>query len=137
MRAGRDGGQLHHPETKTPGSDAPLPLPGTCTAAIKLQAEPQARWQADAGLAWHGSGLVISTRYGTPCEPRNFLRHFVPRCSAAQVRYIKPHGMRRTCASLVAHCADLGTNLAVSPLAAALCCCSESTKAGRVLATGR
>jgi hypothetical protein len=78
------GGQLHHRETKTPGSDAPLPLPGICTAAFKLQAEQQARWQADAGPAWHDSGLVISTRYGTPYEPRNFLRYFVLRCGAAQ-----------------------------------------------------
>jgi integrase len=96
------GGQLHHRETKTPGSDAPLPLPGICVAAIKLQAEQQARWKAHARQAWHDAGLVITTRYGTPYEPRNFLRHFVLRCRAAGVRYIKPHGMRRTCATLLA-----------------------------------
>jgi integrase len=46
--------------------------------------------------------LVISTAYGTPYEPRNFNRHFASRCRVAGVRYVNPHGMRRTCASLLA-----------------------------------
>jgi len=45
---------------------------------------------------------VITTRYGTPFEPRNFNRQFTARCPKAKVRYIKPDGMRRTCASLLA-----------------------------------
>ena len=98
----RTGRQLHHRETKTPGSDAPLPLPGICSTALKLQAERQSTWKHAAGDAWTGSGLVITTRYGTPFEPRNFNRQFTARCHKAKVRYIKPHGMRRTCASLLA-----------------------------------
>jgi integrase len=35
-------------------------------------------------------------------EPRNFTRHFATRCRIAGVRYITPHGVRRTCASLLA-----------------------------------
>jgi integrase len=42
---------------------------------------------------------VITTRHGKPYEPRNFTRHFASRCRA-RVRYITPHGVRRTCASL-------------------------------------
>ena len=98
----RVGKQLHHRETKTPGSDAPLPLPAICVAAFKLQAEKQAAWRNDAGQAWHDSGLVITTRHGGPYEPRNFTRHFASRCRTAGVRYITPHGVRRTCASLLA-----------------------------------
>jgi integrase len=79
-----------------------LPLPAICAAAIKLQTEKQATWQRRAGQAWREHGLVITTRYGTPYEPRNFTRHFARRCDAAGVRYITPHGMRRTCASLLA-----------------------------------
>lgn len=94
--------QLYHRETKTPGSDAPLPLPAICATALKLQAEQQAGWHSKAGEAWQASGLVITTSYGTPFEPRNFNRSFTARCKAANVRYIKPHGMRRTCASLLA-----------------------------------
>jgi integrase len=98
----RVGKQLHHRETKTPGSDAPLPLPAICVAAFKLQAEKQAAWRHDAGQTWHDRGLVITTRRGGPYEPRNFTRHFASRCRAAGVRYITPHGVRRTCASLLA-----------------------------------
>ena len=98
----RVGKQLYHRETKTPGSDAPLPLPAICLAALRLQIEKQATWQHQAGEAWRDHGLVITTRYGTPYEPRNFTRHFAARCETAGVRYITPHGMRRTCASLLA-----------------------------------
>jgi integrase len=98
----RVGRHLHHRETKTPGSDALLPLPAICAAAIKLQAEKQATWRHDAGQVWRDHGLVITTRRGTPYEPRNFTRHFAARCDAAGVRYITPHGVRRTCASLLA-----------------------------------
>ena len=65
----RTGRQLYHRETKTPGSDAPLPLPGICATALKLQAEEQAAWKLAAEDAWHDSGLVVTTRYGTPFEP--------------------------------------------------------------------
>jgi integrase len=98
----RVGRHLYHRETKTPGSDASLPLPAICAAAIKLQAEKQETWQRHAGQAWRDHGLVITTRHGTPYEPRNFTRHFATRCRTAGVRYITPHGVRRTCASLLA-----------------------------------
>ncbi len=98
----RTGRELHHRETKTPGSDAPLPLPGICATALKLQAERQTDWKRLADDAWNDCGLVITTRYGTPYEPRNFNRQFAARSQKAAVRYIKPHGMRRTCASLLA-----------------------------------
>jgi integrase len=45
---------------------------------------------------------VITTGHGTPYEPSNFTRHFATRCDTAGVRYITPHGVRRTCASLLA-----------------------------------
>jgi integrase len=99
QRAGR---QLHHRETKTAHSDAALPVPAICSAALQHQAEVQVAWQQAAGSAWHDSGLVMTTIYGTPYEPRNFNRHYAARCRTAGVRYIQPHGMRRTCASLLA-----------------------------------
>jgi integrase len=111
----RTGRQLHHRETKTPGSDAPLPLPGICSTALKLQAERQSAWKQAAGDAWSDSGLVITTRYGTPFEPRNFNRQFTTRCRKAKVRCIKPYGMRRTCASLLA-ALDIHLRLAIRVL---------------------
>jgi integrase len=52
--------------------------------------------------AWHDTGLVFTTRYGTPIEPRNFNRFWDRRCEAAGVRRITVRDARRTCASLLA-----------------------------------
>jgi integrase len=51
---------------------------------------------------WQDTGLVFTTTYGTPYEPRNFARHFALRCKKAGVRYIRVHDTRRTCGSLLA-----------------------------------
>jgi integrase len=98
----RTGRQLYHRQTKTPSSDASLPLPGICVAAFKLQAELQAVWKLDAGPVWTDSGLAITTTCGTPFEPRNFNRQFAARCRKAGVRYINPHVTRKTCGTLLA-----------------------------------
>ena len=68
----RSRGQLHHRETETPGSEATLPLPDICVTALKLRTERQARDRAVAEGAWQDTGLVFTTTYGTPYEPRNF-----------------------------------------------------------------
>jgi integrase len=85
---------------KTESSEAPLPLPDVCVAALKLRKEQQ---DADRGRrAWTETGLVFTTHHGTPIEPRNFNRSF-DRCIAkAQVPKITVHGTRKTCGSLLA-----------------------------------
>jgi integrase len=97
----RAGHQLRHRETKTPGSTAVLPLPDICTTALRLRAERQAADRLRADDAWQDNGLVFTSAYGTPYEPRNFNRQFTARCGKAGVRYIKVHDTRRTCASLL------------------------------------
>jgi integrase len=97
----RVGGHLLRRETKTESSDAPLPLPEICTAALKERRARQDEWRHDAGPAWQGTDFVISTRYGLPVEPRNFHRDFKARCAKAGVRPISVHSTRRTCASLL------------------------------------
>ena len=87
-------------QTKTFGSDAILPLPEICVAALKIRAEEREKERINAGDTWTESGLVISTRFGTPFEPRNFNRQFAARCAKAGVRSIRVHDTRRTCASL-------------------------------------
>jgi integrase len=66
-----------------------------------LRAERQAAERIKAGDIWQDTGLVFTTSYGTPYEPRNFARHFALRCSKAGVRYIRVHDTRRTCASFL------------------------------------
>jgi integrase len=93
--------QLRHRETKTPGSTAVLPLPDICITALKLRAEQQGADRDSTDEAWQENGLVFTSVYGTPYEPRNFNRQFAVRCRKAGVRYIKVHDTRRTCASLL------------------------------------
>lgn len=94
--------QLHHRATKTEGSDATLPLPPMCVAALRLRQSQQKADRDKAGAAWHPSGLVFTTRLGRPVEPRNFFRSFVARIPKAGIPRISVHDARRTCGSLLA-----------------------------------
>jgi integrase len=98
----RVGRQLLRRQTKTDSSDAPLPLPALCVTALKLRREQQDTDHACVGVAWIDTGLVFTTRHGTPVEPRKFNRSF-DRCIAkAHVPKITVHGTRKTCGSLLA-----------------------------------
>ena len=94
------GGQLLHRETKTEASEAALPLPGICMTALRIREKDQAAAKAAAGASWVQTGLVFTTRVGTPFEPRNLNRRFETRCAKAGVRRITVHDMRHTCATL-------------------------------------
>ena len=98
----RVGRQLLRRETKTETSDAPLPLPDVCITALKLRRQQQDADRARAGGTWIDTGLVFTTRHGTPIEPRNFTRSFDRRIIKAEVPRITVHGARRTCGSLLA-----------------------------------
>lgn len=94
--------ELLHRETKTETSDATLPLPDICAAALRLRQRAQKQSKAAAGKDWTETGLVFTTRFGTPVDPRNFNRSFEERCRKAGVRRIKVHDTRHTCATLLA-----------------------------------
>jgi integrase len=98
----RVGRQLLRRETKTEGSEAPLPLPDVCVTALKLRRQRQDADRDRAGEVWRDTGLVFTTRYGTPIEPRNFSRSFDRRIVKAGVPRITVHGARKTCGSLLA-----------------------------------
>jgi integrase len=94
--------QLIRRQTKTESSDAPLPLPALCVTALKLRREQQDTDRDHAGDTWISTGLVFTTRHGTPIEPRNFNRSFDRRIIKAEVSKITVHGTRKTCGSLLA-----------------------------------
>ncbi|MFI6906637.1 tyrosine-type recombinase/integrase [Nonomuraea sp. NPDC050394] len=105
--------QLLRREVKTESSEAGLPLPEICLAALKLRQERQERdkeahAQRQEGNGrkppeeWKETGLVFTTRNGSPIEPRNFNRRFDYRIAQAGVRRITVHGTRGTCATLLA-----------------------------------
>jgi integrase len=89
-------------ELKTETSEAPLPLPDLCATALKIRRTKQDADRVRAGDGWIDTGLVFTTRYGTPIEPRNFNRSFERCIAAARVPRITVHGARKTCGSLLA-----------------------------------
>jgi integrase len=97
----RVGGELALRRTKTTSSEAVLPLPDICKEALTSHRAMTNTWRLAAGPAWHDTGLVLSTRYGLPIDPRNFHRKFKERAEAAGVPVVPVHSTRRTCASLL------------------------------------
>ncbi|GAB2678287.1 site-specific integrase [Thalassiella azotivora] len=93
--------ELVRRQTKTASSEASLPLPGLCIEALRLRRAEQDAWREEAAEAWDGDGLVVTTRFGRPVDPRNFHRKFKERAGLAGVREISVHDTRRTCASLL------------------------------------
>jgi integrase len=94
--------QLVLREVKTETSEAPLPLPELCITALRIRRRHQDDARKQAGDGWIDNGLVFTTRYGTPIEPRNFNRSFDRCIRGVRVPRITVHGTRKTCASLLA-----------------------------------
>ena len=97
----RVGGELVRRTTKTHSSDAPLPLPDICIQALAHRRRMETRLRLAAGEAWNPTGLVLTTRFGDPIDPRNFQRAFRSSVRRAGVPVIPVHSTRRTCASLL------------------------------------
>ena len=98
----RVGRRLLRRQVKTEASEAPLPLPAICVAALKLRKAQQDAARRRHADRWADTGLIFTTRYGTPIEPRNFNRSFDYRIAKAGVRRITVHGTRKTCGTLLA-----------------------------------
>ncbi len=95
-------GKLVRRPVKTESSEAPLPLPELCVTALKLRRDRQSADRESAGDAWIETGLVFTSRHGTPVEPSNFDRSFNRRITKAGVSKISRHSTRKTCGSLLA-----------------------------------
>jgi integrase len=93
---------LHRSTTKTADSDATLPLPALCSAALRHRRRVQEDARQTAGDRWKDSNLVFTTRWGTPVEPRNFNRSFELHTKRAGLPRIRVHDTRHTCASMLA-----------------------------------
>ena len=87
---------------KTEDSEAPLPLPGICTAALRLRKQQQDRDKHDAAGLWQETGLVFTSPLGKALDPTKFNGRFDARIAKAAVRRITVHGTRGTCATLLA-----------------------------------
>ena len=97
-------GRPQAPVTALPRSKdqkAPLPLSDLCVAALKLRRQEQDTDREHAGDSWVETGLVFTTRHGTPNELRTFTE-FDRRISRAKVRRITMHGTRKSYGSPLA-----------------------------------
>jgi integrase len=68
---------------------------------VRVESARQQTAQHDAGPIWQGGGLIFTTQFGTPVEPRNFNRSWDSRIAKAKIRKITVHDGRRTCATLL------------------------------------
>jgi integrase len=78
-----------------------VPLPRACVDALRAHRATQTAERGAAGKAWRDHGLVFTTRLGTPIEPRNINREFDKLCAGAELRRIRFHDLRHSCATLL------------------------------------
>ncbi|WP_405804299.1 tyrosine-type recombinase/integrase [Streptomyces sp. NBC_01187] len=99
----RVSGELVIVPPKTQKSARRIPLPPECITALRAQRTQQLTDKRLAGDKWRddGSGLIFTTKYGTPIEPRNLNRSFEALSARAEVRKVRFHDLRHTCASLL------------------------------------
>ncbi|MER6843146.1 site-specific integrase [Streptomyces platensis] len=99
----RVGGELLIVAPKTQRSARRVALPSECVTALRAQRAQQVADRKAAGGTWKGAGhdLVFTTKNGTPIEPRNLNRSFEALCARAEVRRVRFHDLRHTCASLL------------------------------------
>nr|WP_307962351.1 hypothetical protein [Salinispora arenicola] len=90
-----------HRATKTEESDAPLPLPAICVTALRHRYRQQEAAREKAGDAWHETGMIFTTRYGLPVEPRNFNRSYDSRIARARPEDHRPRRTAHACGSLL------------------------------------
>jgi integrase len=101
----RTGKKLIHgkrAQPRIPGAEWVLPVPGICVTALRLRSAEQAAARVQAAGRWRQTGLVFTTRWGTPVEPRNFNRSFDARCARAGVSRMPVRDARRMCGPLLA-----------------------------------
>ena len=86
-------------DVKTESSAASVPLPGELVAILRRHRRDQF---GDTQVARANTlGLVFTTKNGTHLEPRNVNRAFETLCRRANVRSIRLHDLRHSCATLL------------------------------------
>jgi integrase len=97
----RVDGRLLVDDTKSEASDATVPLPKITRRMLLGHRERQEEERIDAGEIWHDHGLVFSTKFGTPIEPRSLNRQFDAIRAKAGLESVRLHDFRHTVVSLL------------------------------------
>jgi integrase len=94
------GGPTFQP-VKTHRSARRIVLPRDCVTSLKRYKQRQDIDRRDAGAAWKDTGLVFATTTGGPLDPAAVHRNHQILCEIADVRYVRFHDLRHTCATLL------------------------------------
>lgn len=85
-------------EPKTARSRRTVPLSPAMVALLKAHRKSQASERLKAGSQWQDSGLVFTTEFGGPVDPRNLLRVVEVAAAKAGVTGIGVHTLRHSVA---------------------------------------
>ncbi|MGH3788520.1 MAG: tyrosine-type recombinase/integrase [Pseudonocardiaceae bacterium] len=88
-------------QTKTSTSERTIPLPQPLIRALREHRQRQLEEQFIAGAVWEDHDLVFCTAQGRPIEPRNINRAFTALLCKANLRSIRLHDLRHSCATLL------------------------------------
>ncbi|MDM4721026.1 tyrosine-type recombinase/integrase [Micromonospora sp. WMMA1363] len=94
------GGMTFQPP-KTEASQRRILLPRDCITSLTLYRQRQAVDRRKAGDTWADLDLVFASTTGGPLDPANVHRQHETICYLAEVRYIRFHDLRHTCATLL------------------------------------
>jgi integrase len=95
---GRVGTELVFSEPKTDRSRRTVPLSPAVVAMLRKHRSTQKEDELHAGDQWIETGLVFTTEFGTPVDPRNFLRVIEDAAKAAGVDGVGVHTLRHSAA---------------------------------------
>jgi integrase len=95
----RLGGDLVISEAKTDRSRRTVPLSPPIVSMLKAHKAAQAAERLRAGDQWRESGLVFTTEFGTPVEPRNILRTIETSAAKVGLKDVGVHTLRHSAAT--------------------------------------
>jgi integrase len=94
----RVGADLLITEPKSPRSRRPVPLSPAIVSMLKAHKAAQAAERLHAGNQWTDTGLVFTTEFGGPVEPRNVLRTLEIAADKAGIENVGVHTLRHSAA---------------------------------------
>jgi integrase len=97
----RVDGNLTLHQTKTSTSERTIPLPQPLIRALREHRGRQLEERFTAGTTWEEHDLIFCTAQGRLIEPRNINRMFTALLHKANLRPIRLHDLRHSCATLL------------------------------------
>jgi integrase len=95
------GGRSVENDPKSATSRRTLPLPDRLVATLKAAKARQAAQRLALGAAYRSGAYVVSNEIGDPYSPAVLSRYWRDALKTANIRHIKLHAARHTCATLM------------------------------------